>query len=95
MEQVLINSMASKSTPKSSAKTSSPGSSSITDTELPFPYLNEYHRLRSEEAIEAHSKQPWMSREEAYAQYDRLKAGRAEHEKASEKPSSNGNSANS
>jgi hypothetical protein len=72
--------MASKSILKPSGKTSSPGSSPTTDAELPFPYLNEYHKLRTEEAIEAHSKQPWMSREEAYAQYDRLKAGRAARE---------------
>ncbi|HEV7404412.1 MAG TPA: hypothetical protein VGO11_15840 [Chthoniobacteraceae bacterium] len=66
-----------------------------TDTELPFPYLNEYHKLRSEDAIEAHSKQPLRSQEEAYAQYDRLKAGRAARENPSDKPSANGNGANS
>jgi hypothetical protein len=87
--------MASKLTQKPSVKTSSPGSLPITDEEIPFPYLNEYHKLRSEEAIEAHSKQPRMSREEAYAQYDRLKAGRTERENPSDKPSTNGNSASS
>jgi hypothetical protein len=86
--------MASKLTRKSSEKTSPPGTSPTTE-ELPFPYLNEYHKLRTEEAIEAHSKQPLRSQEEAYAQYDRLKAGRTARENHSDKPSTNGNSANS
>jgi hypothetical protein len=72
--------MASKLTQKPSVKTSSPGSLPITEEEIPFPYLNEYHKLRSEEAIEAHSKQPKQTAEEAYAQYDRLNARRTERE---------------
>ena len=40
-----------------------------------FPYLNEYHKRHSEAMMELRSKQPLRSAKEAYAQYDRLKAG--------------------
>ena len=48
-----------------------------------WPYLNEYHKRHSEEAMEEISRQPLRSQEEAYAQYDLLKAAAAKAGKPS------------
>ena len=76
--------MKSRSTPISSGKVTS--EESTIREEPPFPYLNEYHKRHSEAAMEAISKQPWISREEAYAQYDRLKEAAAKAGKSSGRP---------
>jgi hypothetical protein len=61
--------------PKSSGTTTSLASTPSTETtEAPFPYLNEYHKQHSEALMEEISKQPWLSKKEAYAQSDRNKA---------------------
>jgi len=49
-----------------------------------FPYLNEYHKRHSEAMMALRSKQPLRSAQEAYVQYDRLKAGQ---QRRSVKPS--------
>jgi hypothetical protein len=44
-----------------------------------FPFLNESHKRSEERIQDALSTQPWRSREQAYAQYDRL-VGRKQKE---------------
>ena len=57
----------SPSTPR---KSKTPTSSDNTERP-PRNYLSESHRISSERAMDAISKQPWMSAKEAYEDYDR------------------------